>query len=209
MANNKNSGDPRKRAAQAPRAEQFQENLSPTPASQWQSTTGGGVIEDLRLPSGNVARVRRVGPEAFLSQGLLPDTLTPIVEKAIHNKKGLKPQQLSNISSDPKKLGALMEMLDRLLVYAVVEPKVQMPPGCSTCGELDTFSVAAHEDESSPEYHAFDQLPREPGILYADFIDLEDKIFIMNFAVGGTRDLERFRNESRAALAGVSSVQVN
>lgn len=206
MATRSKSGDPRKRVPA------YESNTSqssgPTAADQWVSKVGEGT-EDVRLPSGNVARVRRAGPEAFLTQGLMPDTITPIVEKAIRSKKGLKPTQQVDMAKDPKQVGALLEMLDRTLVYAVVEPRVQMPPGCLVCGELDTLSVKAHNDETDEHYHKFDPEDRQPGILYADRVDLEDKMFVMNFVVGGTRDLERFRRELRAGMAGLSAGEGN
>lgn len=205
MANKNRSGDPRLRAEAQTQAAQPVAPSTPTPASQWVSKTGGDA-EDLPLPSGNVARVRRVGPEAFLTQGIMPDSITPIVEKAIHSKKGLKPQQQADMAKDPKQIGALMEMLDRTLCYAVVEPRVSMPPVCCVCQEPDTLDIAAHQ-EGDESYHEFLPMPREEGVLYADRVDLEDKMFVMNFVVGGTRDLERFRREFGAGMAGVSAGQ--
>ena len=176
--------------------------LAPTPASAWVSHTTGD-DEDLLLPSGNVARVRRVGPEAFMTQGIMPDTVSPIIEKAIRSKKGLKPAQQAEMAKDPKQLGALMEMLDRTLCYAVIAPQVQMPPGCVTCDELDTVAAEQHRDEDRADFHPFVQAERSPGVLYADRVDLDDKMFVLNFVVGGTRDLERFRGELGTSVAGV------
>lgn len=199
------SGDPRKKAA-AKAAVAQPAVLEPTSADAWVSKTVGGDDEDIRLPSGNVARVRRVGPEAFLTQDLMPDTITPIVEKAIESKKGLKPRQQAELVEDPEKLGALMEMLDRTLCYAVVQPTVLMPPVCAECGELNSTTTPQHKDESRDDYHTFEPLPRQAGVLYADRVDLEDKMFIMNFVVGGTRDLQQFRREFGAGMAGMAAV---
>lgn len=201
---NHKSGDPRRRAQARPQ-QASPLPLAPTPADQWVSATTGD-DEDVQLPSGNVARVRRVGPEAFLTQGIMPDTVSPIVEKAIRSKKGLKPQQQADMAKDPKQLGALMEMLDRTLCYAVVSPKVQMPPACVECGELDTVATEDHHDEELASYHEFRPGERQSGVLYADRVDLEDKMFILNFVVGGTRDLERFRREQRASVASVPAL---
>lgn len=106
-------------------------NQAPTSAASWKRNK---IREAVRLPSGNVALVRRVGPEAFMEQGIMPDTLAPIVQKAIHNKKGLPPKAIDDMVTDPDKLGEMVEMMDRLLCYAVIEPEVTMPPGCLTCG---------------------------------------------------------------------------
>lgn len=200
------SGDPRVRAAQARAAAQDPGvPLAPTPASEWVSHTTGDDV-DIQLPSGNVARVRRVGPEAFMTQGIMPDSISPIVEKAIRSKKGLKPQAQAELAKDPKQLGAMMEMLDRTLCYAVLQPKVEMPPACVECDQLDNTATEVHHDESLEDYHEFQPAPREPGVLYADRVDLDDKMFVLNFVVGGTGDLQRFRREQREAVGSVAAV---
>jgi hypothetical protein len=45
---------------------------------------------------------------------------------------------------------------------------------------------------------------RQPGVIYADMIELIDKVFVFNFVVGGTRDLESFRNGLDELLGGVA-----
>lgn len=209
MANKKNrnrSGDPRVRASYGiPETPTQPPITGPTSADQWVSKTAGD-DEDVRLPSGNVARVRRVGPEAFLTQGIMPDSVSPIVEKAIRSKKGLRPQEQAEMVKDPKQLGALMEMLDRTLCYAVLQPEVVMPPACTVCGELDSSQVEVHHDQSLSDFHRFVPGERQPGKLYADRVDLEDKMFVLNFVVGGTRDLERFRGELGAGVERVPAV---
>lgn len=197
---------------------------APTTADSWVSQQSvGDTAENLTLPSGNVARVRRIGPEAFMAQGLIPDPLTPLVDRAINSKKGAKPKlidkEVGQMAKDPKKMGAMLEMLDRTVVYAVVKPQCSMPPGCKhevsagsdearECGELDSQSVAVHTDPESDGYHEFEPSEREAGVLYVDRVDLEDKVFIMNFSMGNTRDLERFRAEHTKAVASVAAEQV-
>lgn len=206
-----NSGNPAVRAAAAaaiapPIGHGAPQQVTPTEITSpdaWVSVEGRGEAEIVTLPSGNNARVRRSGPEAFLSQGLIPDTITPIIEKAIKSKKGMRPDQGKKMMEDPKQLGSLMEMMDRTLCYAVIEPRVVMPPACEVCGDLDTNSAEQHEKQSRDDYHPFKPLPREAGVLYADRVDLNDKMFVLQFTMGGTRDLERFRREFGDGLAGV------
>lgn len=176
---------------------------APTSANKWVSKEGHGDAEIILLPSGNKALVRRTGPEAFLQQGLIPDTLTPIVEKSIHEKRGLRPMKQKELLDDPAALGSLVEMLDRTLCYAVIDPKVSMPPACIHCGELDVQTSKQHKEDFGPAWHEFNPAPRKPGLLYADRVDFDDKMFIMNFCVGGTRDLEKFRRETGVSMAGI------
>ncbi len=70
-------------------------------------------------------------------------------------------------------------MYDAVLLHVVIEPHVlPVPP---------------------PEE------ARDPDGLYVDDVDLEDKVFLFNWAVGGTADVEAFRKEQADNLAVVHS----
>lgn len=194
----------RRSAPAAARMPQFDTTTeAPTSAASWKRNKAR---ESLRLPSGNVALVRRVGPEAFMEQGLMPDSLAPIVQKAINDKRGLPPKALDKALATPDMMGQMVEMIDRLAVYAVIEPAIKMPPPCLTCGELNTAATASvHDHPESEEGHLFEEGPRDEEVLYVDEVDFTDKVFIMNFCVGGTRDLERFRDEHSEAVGGLDA----
>jgi hypothetical protein len=209
MGNNsktRRSGDPRVRQ-QDSHHEPAPAPVTPTaatPAEAWVGVDEKAVAV-LMLPSGNAARVRRSGPEAFMTSGIIPDPLTAIVEKGIRSKKGLPPQKQADIAKDPEKLGAVIEMLDRTLVYAVVEPTVVMPPACVVCDELDTTSAKQHSDKNRDDYHEYKEGDRVAGVVYADRVSMDDKMFIMTWTLGGTSDLERFREEQRRSVASIST----
>lgn len=161
-------------------------NLIPTPASAWQSKTAAGQTEDVPLPSGNVAKLRRPGMEAFITAGIIPNSLLEIITKEMEKAKRAKPDEavpemdeasVEALFSDPTKLTDVMTLVDRILVYCVIEPKVKPTPG---------------EDE-----------PRLENVLYPDMVDMDDKFFVFSYAVGGTRDLERFRGEFAASVDDV------
>ena len=44
-----------------------------------------------------------------------------------------------------------------------------------------------------------------PAYAYADMVDVNDKMFLFNFVVGGTRDLETFRGGLDSAVGGVEA----
>lgn len=188
----------------------MEQSLKPTPASQW-----AGKIDvvgtDVPLPSGNVARVRQVSPSAFLSSGIIPDPLMSIVRKAIATKRGMRPKQVQEIADDPKLLASTLQLFDEMLAYVMVEPKVSMPPACDfgadengngACGEYANTEV--HENPTERGHHAYSEGAREEGVLYADQVILDDKMFIFNWCVGGTRDLEKFRSEHEAVVESLS-----
>jgi hypothetical protein len=186
------------------------QNLTPTPADQWVTATA---LEgyDLQLPSGNVARVRRLTPTALLTNGLIPDPLTSLIRKAIHTNKGLNPKQLEEIAEDPDRLAAAMLMFDQVLVHVMVMPKVVMPPTCAVavpdgiCGLYANEPV--HKNPTRTGKHAYVEGERHPGVLYADVVEMEDKMFVFQWCLGGTADLNQFRAEQASSVESVPGSQ--
>lgn len=120
---------------------------------------------ELEVPSGNVALVRRPGMLAFLQAGILPNSLTKIVKEKMGSKG-------DDVEIDREALGELtfeemIEAYDAVTLYCVVQP----------------------------ELHPVPEGERDPSLLYVDEVDMDDKMFIFQWAVGGTRDLESFRQQ--------------
>lgn len=150
--------------------------------------------EEVKLPSGEVALLKRPGPAAFLTEGLLPDSLTPIVMKAVNTGRGLPPEKVSEWAQDPQKIGEMIGAMDKMLLIAVVQPPVM----------YHKRDVVDDEGKKTGEEDIpYDE--RDENYIYTDEVDFEDKSFIFNFAVGGTRDLERFREEQRSGVGDVQS----
>jgi hypothetical protein len=151
-----------------------------TSVSDWKATNKP---EPLELPSGNVALVKPAGMEAFLSAGMIPNSLLKIVTKALEAGQAQKADELdmaqifAEIADDPAKLQSVFELADNATVYCVIEPKVNPLP-------------QQGED-------------RDEALLYVDEVDAEDKLFIMNFAMGGTRALEPFREATSGGVGPV------
>lgn len=181
-----------------------------TSAKEWKGRIQTEGTE-LELPSENVALVRQISPTAFLQSGFLPDPLTSIVRQAINTKQGLKPQQVKNIADDPEQIGAALETFDRVLTYVVIEPQIFMPPACDvevkgeTCGLYVNADV--HKDTHKAGKHQFHEGQRDPEVLYADQVDMEDKMFVFQWALGGTRDIAKFREQQQQPVADVPDKQ--
>jgi hypothetical protein len=142
----------------------------PTPASQWKKASAGVPLE---VPSGNTALVRNSGMQVFLTKGLIPNSLLPIVRQAMSGKQ---PEiNLEEITED--QLQDMITLFDAVVVHCVVEPRVLPIPA---------------EDNM-----------RLADVLYVDEVDFDDKMFIFQWVVGGTRDLEQFRKEQAASLESV------
>lgn len=142
-------------------------------------------LEDLVVPSGQTCLVRRPGVQRLMEAGVLRkvDSLASIVaEEHIKRVKGAEPEiDTDSLAKDEDALISIMDVVDRVLVHCIVKPAVELAP-----------------DDISE---------RVEGAIYSDMIDIEDKMFIFQFATGGTRSVEQFRQGSLAAMGGVDAVQ--
>lgn len=147
-------------------------NLQPTP---------------LDLPSGNTALVQPAGMDIFLKQGMIPNSLMPIIQEQLERgQQGKSPEQndadmLKKLMTQPQLVQDIFALADAVTIACVLDPPI-LPV---------------------PEAEAL----REEDLLYVDEVDLDDKMFILDFAVGGTRDLEKFRTETDGRMAAVQSSQ--
>lgn len=153
-----------------------------TTANEWKKSAQG---VDLQVPSGNTCKARRPGLDIFVRQGVIPNSLLPIVQEAIAGKK--QELDLSAIAQDPSMLEDIMSLVDVVVIRAVLEPKVHPVP-------LPSITPGVGESNAQ----------RDEEKLYVDEVDFEDKMFIFQWAVGGTADLEKFREEQDATVESIS-----
>lgn len=137
----------------------------------------------LPLPSGLVVKAVRVDLQTFILQGSVPNPLMEIVSEAL--EKGQKADIPSMVGLDEGKIdleqvNEMLEVVDSVLVESVVAPKV--------------FPIPEDDD-------------RDDELLYVDEFEPEDKMFIFQWAVGGTDDVAQFREEARADMASLAQVQ--
>lgn len=171
-----------------------------TEVTGWKKATDGSPLE---VPSGNVALVRPVGIQAFLTQGIIPNSLREMAMEAITKKKApeMKPENLTS-----EQLVEMVTLFDTVTVYCVVEPRVHRIP---------VFTLTHYEAATCDPDEVGKEIPighpcREADRLYVDEVDLDDKAFIFAIACGGTRDLESFRAQRASGLellSGVSDVE--
>lgn len=150
-------------------------------ATSWGSAAGE-FATDLEVPSGQLCRVRRPGVQRLIEAGVISsmDSLSGLVQNVLLPGAEGKPQvDTKKVLENPQAIDSMLHVVDRVVCHTVIAPTVVMAPN--------------------------DVTSRQDGVIYTDMIDLEDKLFIFQFVVGGTRDLEQFREESSAALGGVHS----
>jgi hypothetical protein len=155
--------------------------LQPSTAAQWKAKSSKGY--ELEVPSGNVALVRPVGMQAFLDKGLIPNSLREI---ALESIKGKQAPELKIEDLNEEQIRNMMQLFDAVTVYCVLQPEV----------------VAAPLDEEGVPIPS--RYREEIDALYVDDVDLQDKMFIFQFACGGTRSVEQFREEYERSMERVS-----
>lgn len=170
------SGNPAKKAAAKKQKQQEEFALT-----AW----NGQMSFDVTMPSGQRARLKRPGIEGLVKAGILEnmDTLSNLVQES-HidrvkpSRKSAEREKLAqNIMADPERLAEALEIIDKVCLYVVEQPSLHKVP------------------EEGEE--------REEGIAYIDYVMLDDKMFILNYAVGGSADLEKFRSGLQEGVADV------
>lgn len=190
-------------------------------ARAWMTKAQQG--EEIEVPSGNIALLRRPGPGMFLKGGNLPDILTADVQDVVRDKQGLPPEKLKALAGDNSKIPSMLQMIDDAVLAATIEPSLRANPTCARLqpeefskhkvhvavgGHVEGDEICdgipsdpEHIDSKHPNYHMFipgDEIPweqRDPEFMYLQEVELTDKVFIFQYAVGGSSDLARFRSE--------------
>jgi hypothetical protein len=151
----------------------------------WGPASGLGGVSDLLMPSGQLALVRKPGLQQLIVEGVLHrmDNLTALVDKKFIRKGPGDKQELdvSKLLQDNEQMADILHNVDRVVCAVVVRPPVEMAPA--------------------------DVTRRQPGVVYVDSIEMDDKMFIFNYALGSSVDLESFRRESQAIVGGLDVVE--
>lgn len=151
-------------------------------------------LVDLTVPSGALCQVRRPGPVGLIKAGLLDDMdiLGSIVQtdhvdraegRAPSSQEDEKTKQLrqaQELMQDKDKLLKATSIIEGVVCHCVVQPEIRMVP-------LDT--------------------ERDPEAVYVDSVDFEDQVFIFQYVMGGTADLESFRTEFGEAVGSLAAQQ--
>lgn len=156
--------------------------LDPYAPSVWGSEGGVGTLTDITLPSGQRCLAQRPGPEGLMAAGLLDDLdlLSTVLPKAAGNRPGAaKKVDASHLLKNRQAFGEALKMINRITVHVVVKPELTDEPD--------------------------DPKDKEIGKIYPSSVSMEDKLYLFNWAVGGTRDLQSFREQLKESVADLES----
>ena len=132
----------------------------------------------LGLPSGlSMECDRREVLGSFLQQGMVPNVLMEKVSEHIEAGTPVTPEEAAAMATDKSQMEGLLAMMDNVIIHVAVTPEVHaLPRG---------------------------KQRRSQEKLYVDEIGDEDKMFLFQWATGGTDDLITFRGESRSDMAAL------
>lgn len=143
--------------------------------ADFKAKTKGTVVE---LPSGVVVKLRKPdGLKALLSGGKIPNSLMGIVEQALNpERKG--DVDMSDLGQNPEAMADLFRLIDNMTVDAFLEPKVHPAP------------------ETEEE--------RDDDKVYVDEVDINDRFWILSWAMAGVKDVAPFRPSANTGVEGVA-----
>lgn len=145
-----------------------------TSVGAWKKQAAGAFVE---LPSGNVVRIRKIGLQALIAMGVVPNSLMAIMTSALakgQKKNPVGEQEMAGLLANEEQVLAIGVFMDKVACLLVVEPKIHPVPD--------------------------DGVDRDDDLLYVDEIGEEDKMFIFQTVTGGTTDVEQFRSELSANM---------
>lgn len=164
-------------------------------------------LHDVDLPSGHTVQAKRPGVQGLIAAGLLDnfDELTALVQtehiepqtpkgRSAAASQKVTPDQTKAaaeaLMKDPSKLATAFHLLDRLVAHIVVQPPVWID--------------YQGKDEPDEEWEARQDKAKEDGAYAVREVDIEDRMFLLNWSIGGSADLTAFRagtNELMGNLA--------
>lgn len=160
-----------------------------TQAAQFKALAVG---TEVQLPSGFTVLARRVDVRVMLKTGRIPNSLRPILDRAMQGQETPTEDLTKGVLEDPAKLDEMFGFIDQMWIDCVIEPPTAPNPRPA---ETDAAGNIIKEAE-------FD----DPNIVYPKDVSDGDKMFMMNWAMGGSSDLERFREEQAVNVQRVHDV---
>lgn len=165
----------------------------------------GNKPTELPLPSGNTCLAIRPGAQGLIKAKLLDslDGLTAIVQ-VDHidvNDPRKMAKKAQELGGDMSRLADGLELVDKVIAFVVKQPRVWLDE--QEIGE-DGQPLFVTQTKDGKEIKIPIFKPRDPEKLYADEVDLDDKMFIFQWSVGGSSDLESFRKESERLMGALS-----
>jgi hypothetical protein len=182
---------PRTRTASKVKPAAEEQPSNPYAPTAWGTASN---FVDLTMPSGQTAQVRQAGVQNLVSAGVLDDvdTLSTLVnEKHVKRVKGKPVVDAKSMMADPKNMLRVLATVDKVVEYMVIQPPVKRP--------VEQYMDSEGQVKERPI------VGREPGVVYTDQIDLNDRMFIFQYSTGGATDVEQFRGQLAEIMGSMAT----
>lgn len=174
------------------------------PNSVWGSANPSASEHELTTPSGQTCRARKMTIESMIETGLLADadSITAVVSKHVRKVKGGNGKADHNrvdeqsMLRDAAAVKSIITLTDKVLPHIVVSPRVVLHYKETTVGKTTVTKALTTEEREEIQAAA-------PGTVFTDQIDLEDKMFLFDWAAGGLQAMTNFRGGSTPDVGGV------
>lgn len=148
----------------------------PTSVAAWKKSA---VAPPVLMPSGNYMRIKKIGLQALIKMGTMPNSLMAVAQKAVAKgqKEEVSDADMVDMLNDPKKVEEIGRFMDQVTILCAQEPEIHpLPP---------------------------EGVERNDEFLYIDEVDEEDKMFLFQVVTGGTTDVETFRKQHESTVASL------
>lgn len=174
------------------------------PNNVWGSAVPEDTEQEITTPSGQTCRAKKMTIPSMIEMGILAegDAITAIVSKHIRKVKGGNGKadgievDETAILSDPAALKSIIGLTDKVMPHVVVSPRVALHYSETTVGKT-TVTKRLTDDERALI------LADHPGTVFTDQIDLEDKMFLFDWAAGGIKAMTSFREGPASDVGSV------
>jgi hypothetical protein len=149
----------------------FPNPAAPETTSPYAVTSWGSPFFDFKTPSGQLCQLKKVDVAELAQAGILDQVsrLPGVAGELIAKAEG-QPPTVEPVLPDKDTIAAVVDLMNVLIPLVVVQPKIwPLPEGDET---------------------------RKPDRIYADSVEIADRIAIMNRVLGGLQKLDSFRIES-------------
>lgn len=159
---------------------------------------------EVELPSGNVVLLKRIGPDGLLEKlGEVPNFLAGELEDIIREKRNMKPAEIKKLAEKPEDLQRVLEFMDAMVCDAVLQPHVEFP----LCQHpVNGIPCERRRSQHTDRDHSYVH-PVDDEMLFADELDLDDKVYIVQWCIAGVNELSSFRTEYQNVVASVANVE--
>lgn len=190
---------PRTRSKLSDRLAQEEPDTQDEPSDKYAITAWGQINQylDMTVPSGQMCLIKQPGVQNLVAANVLDDvdTLSTLVaDKHVRRVKGQKPViDGQSLMQDPQNMLRVLATVDKVVEYMVVKPTVLRPVIKTIDDNGEVVERPMRNDE------------RDSTVVYTDALTLPDRMFIFQFAVGGSDTPEQFREKFEAAMGSMET----